>query len=192
MVNKLKVLERRIATRYTEDGFWDMYLGLVALAFGLSILLDVSYLTAVMVAIGFALQRTGKSLVTFPRIGYIKLRQARKRGMASILSGVLILGLMIFMLFMLGDGNALRSFVIKNMLFFIAFIWGGAVAMAALSLNVKRFYFYALLIFSAVILSDLIGSLGLNLTVAGGLIILAGVVVMLRFIRIYPIASDQD
>jgi len=192
MVSDLKVLERRIATRYMEDGFWDIYLGLMALAFGLTILLDVSYLTGVMVAVGFALQRTGKSLVTFPRIGYIKLRQARKTGMVSILSGVLILGLMIFMLFMLGDDNPLRAFVIQNMLFFIAFIWGGAVALAALSLNVRRFYFYSLLIFSAVIFSDLVGSLGLNLALAGGLIILAGLVVMLRFIRKYPIVSDQD
>jgi len=192
MVSDLKVLERRVATRYMEDGFWDMYLGLMALAFGLTILLDVSYLTGVMVAVGFALQRTGKSLVTFPRIGYIKLRQARKTGMVSILSGVLILGLMIFMLFMLGDDNPLRAFVIQNMLFFIAFIWGGAVALAALSLNVRRFYFYSLLIFSAVIFSDLVGSLGLNLALAGGLIILAGLVVMLRFIRKYPIVSDQD
>ena len=192
MVSDLKVLERRIATRYMEDGFWDMYLGLMALAFGLTILLDVSYLTGVMVAVGFALQRTGKSLVTFPRIGYIKLRQARKTGMVSILSGVLILGLMIFMLFMLGDDNPLRAFVIQNMLFFIAFIWGGAVALAALSLNVRRFYFYSLLIFSAVIFSDLVGSLGLNLALAGGLIILAGLVVMLQFIRKYPIVSDQD
>ena len=192
MVSDLKVLERRVATRYMEDGFWDIYLGLMALAFGLTILLDVSYLTGVMVAVGFALQRTGKSLVTFPRIGYIKLRQARKTGMVSILSGVLILGLMIFMLFMLGDDNPLRAFVIQNMLFFIAFIWGGAVALAALSLNVRRFYFYSLLIFSAVIFSDFVGSLGLNLALAGGLIILAGLVVMLRFIRKYPIVSDQD
>ncbi len=192
MVSDLKILERRIATRYMEDGFWDMYLGLMALAFGLTILLDVSYLTGVMVAVGFALQRTGKSLVTFPRIGYIKLRQARKTGMVSILSGVLILGLMIFMLFMLGEDNPLRAFVIQNMLFFIAFIWGGAVALAALSLNVKRFYFYALLIFSAVIFSNLVGSLGLNLALAGGLIILAGLMVMLQFIRKYPIVSDQD
>lgn len=192
MVSDLKVLERRIATRYMEDGFWDMYLGLMALAFGLTILLDVSYLTGIMVAVGFALQRTGKGLVTFPRIGYIKLRQARKTGMVSILSGVLILGLMIFMLFMLGEDNPLRAFVLQNMLFFIAFIWGGAIALAALALNVRRFYFYALLIFSAVIFSDFVGSLGLNLALAGGLIILAGLVVMLQFIRKYPIVSDQD
>jgi len=192
MVHELKVLERRIATRYMEDGFWDMYLGLMALAFGLTIFLDVSYLTGVMVAIGYALQRIGKSLVTFPRIGYIKLRKARKSGMVALLSGVLVLGLMIFMLFMLGEENPVRAFVLQNMLFFIAFIWGGAIALAALSFNIKRFYVYALLIFFAVILSDLVGILGLNLIVAGVMIILAGLLVMLRFIRKHPIISGLD
>jgi len=192
MVHELKVLERRIATRYMEDGFWDMYLGLMALAFGLTIFLDVSYLTGVMVAIGYALQRIGKSLVTFPRIGYIKLRKARKSGMVALLSGVLVLGLMIFILFMLGEENPVRAFVLQNMLFFIAFIWGGAIALAALSFNIKRFYVYALLIFFAVILSDLVGILGLNLIVAGVMIILAGLLVMLRFIRKHPIISGLD
>jgi len=192
MVHELKVLERRIATRYMEDGFWDMYLGLMALAFGLTIFLDVSYLTGVMVAIGYALQRIGKSLVTFPRIGYIKLRKARKSGMVALLSGVLVLGLMIFMLFMLGEENPVRAFVLQNMLFFIAFIWGGAIALAALSFNIKRFYVYALLVFFAVILSDLVGILGLNLIVAGVMIILAGLLVMLRFIRKHPIISGLD
>jgi len=192
MVHELKVLERRIATRYMEDGFWDMYLGLMALAFGLTIFLDVSYLTGVMVAIGYALQRIGKSLVTYPRIGYIKLRKARKSGMVALLSGVLVLGLMIFMLFMLGEENPVRAFVLQNMLFFIAFIWGGAIALAALSFNIKRFYVYALLVFFAVILSDLVGILGLNLIVAGVMIILAGLLVMLRFIRKHPIISGLD
>jgi len=192
MTRELKVLERRMANRYMEDGFWDMYLGLMALAFGLTILLDISYLTGIVVAIGFALQRVGKSLVTFPRIGYIKLRHARKRNLASILSGVLMLGLMVFVLFIVGDENPIKTFVFQNMLIIMAVIWGGAIALAGFSLGVKRYYLYALLVFSAVIASDLVGNLGINLTISGTLIILTGVIVMVRFIQKYPIVMQQD
>ena len=192
MVDDLKVLEKRMANRYMEDGIWDMYLGVMALAFGLGILLDISYLAAIMVSIGFAFQSMAKNMVTFPRIGYIKLRKAKKRGMSAILTGVLVLGMMIFLVFMLGDENPLRSFVKDNMLFFIAAIWGGAIALAGISFHVRRYLAYALLVFAAVILSDWIGNLGLNLIVAGLLVMITGLVVMVRFIRKYPVVSRQD
>jgi hypothetical protein len=192
MVNKLKILERRIANQYMEDGLWDMYLGLMAFAFGLTILLDISYLAAIAVSIGFALQRLGKTLVTFPRIGYIRLRSAKKASVAAIFSAVLILGVMVFLLFMLGDENPVKTFVTNNKLLFLAVIWGGSIALAGLSLQVNRYYLYALLLFSAVIFSDLVGGLGLNLTITGLLIMLAGLIVMVRFIRKYPVVDQQD
>lgn len=192
MVDELKVLEKRMANRYMEDGIWDIYLGLMALAFGLSIFLDISYLAAIMVSIGFAFQSVAKNMVTFPRIGYIKLRQAKKRGMSAILTGVLVLGMMIFLVFMLGDENPVRLFVKENMLFFIASIWGGAIAAAGLSFHVRRYLVYALLVFFSVILSGQIGGLGLNLAFTGGMIVLAGLIIMVRFIQRYPIISQQD
>jgi len=192
MVDELKVLEKRMANRYMEDGTWDIYLGLMALAFGLGIFLDISYLAAIMVSIGFAFQSVAKNMVTFPRIGYIKLRQAKKRGMSAILTGVLVLGMMIFLVFMLGDENPVRSFVKDNMLFFIATIWGGAIAAAGLSFHVRRYLVYALLVFFSVILSGQIGDLGLNLAFSGGMIVLAGLIIMVRFIQRYPIISQQD
>jgi len=192
MVDELKILEKRMASRYMEDGIWDIYLGLMALAFGLSILLDINYLAAIMVSVGFAFQSVAKNMVTFPRIGYIKLRKAKKRGMSAVLTGVLFLGMMFFLVFMLGDENPVRSFVRDYMLFFIAAIWSGAIALAGLSFHVRRYFAYALLVFSAVILSEWMGNLGLNLIVAGLLVMIAGLFVMIRFIRKYPITPQQD
>jgi len=103
-----------------------------------------------------------------------------------------MLGLMIFTLFMVAEDNPIRTFVIQNMLIILAVIWGGAIALAGLSLRVKRYYLYALMVFSAVIASDLVGNLGINLTVSGALIMLAGVIVMVRFIQKYPIVMQQD
>lgn len=192
MVNKLKILEKQIANRYMEDGLWDMYLGLMAFAFGLTLLLDISYLAAIAVSIGFALQRLGKNLVTFPRIESIRLQRPRKAGVAAIFSAVLILGVMVFLLFMLGGENPVKTFVADNKLLFLAVIWGGSIALAGLSLQVKRYYLYALLIFYAVIFSDRLGGLGLDLTISGLLIMLTGLIVMVRFMRKYPIVDQQD
>ena len=71
-------------------------------------------------------------------------------------------------------------------------IWGGSIALAGLSLQVKRYYLYALLIFYAVIFSDRLGGLGLDLTISGLLIMLTGLIVMVRFMRKYPIVDQQD
>ena len=68
--NELKELERKIFLQYFEDGFWDMYIGLVLLAFGLAILLDISYLTGVFAPVGIYFLREGKSKIT-----YIKTRE---------------------------------------------------------------------------------------------------------------------
>lgn len=192
MVDELKILEKRMANRYMEDGIWDIYLGLMAFAFGFGIVLDISYLAAIMVSVGFAFQSIAKNMITFPRIGYIKLRKAKKRGMAAVLTGVLFLGMMIFLVFMLGDENPVRYFVRDRMLFFIAVIWGGAIALAGLSFHVRRYFAYALIVFGAVMMSEWMGSLGLNLIGAGLLVMIAGLFVMMRFIRKYPITPQQN
>lgn len=192
MVNELRQLEKKIAFRYLEDGFWDMYLGLMALSFGLTILLDINYLTAIMVSIGMALQSLGKSKITYPRIGYVKFKKRKKRAIASVFSGVFVLGLMIFALTMLGTSSRVYAFIQENMLLVIAVIWGGAIAVAGLTFNANRFYAYAAFIFFAVLLSDKVGGLGINLTLCGTAIMITGLVIMVRFIRKYPIIPPQE
>ena len=193
MVDKeLKDLERKIFLQYFEDGFWDMYIGLILLAFGLNILLDIGYLAGIFALVGIILLRGGKSKVTYTRIGYIKFRNTNKRNIASILVGVLVFGLSILFFLTNGQTHPFTDFLKNNMLLVIGTIWGGALALAAALLSVKRFFLYAVLVFIVFLISDLIGSLGLNLSVAGIAITTIGIMVMVHFIRKYPIIPDNE
>ena len=190
--NELKELERKIFLQYFEDGFWDMYIGLVLLAFGLAILLDISYLAGVFAPVGIIFLRGGKSKITYTRIGYIKFRNKNKRNIASILVGVFVFGLLIFLFLSNGQTHPFTDFLKNNMLLVIGTIWGGALALAAVFLSVKRFFLYAVLVFIVISISDLVGSLGLNLVVAGIAITVIGLLVLVQFIRKYPIIPDNE
>jgi len=190
--NELKELERKIFLQYFEDGFWDMYIGLVLLAFGLAILLDISYLAGVFAPVGIIFLREGKSKITYTRIGYIKFRNKNKRNIASILVGVFVFGLLIFLFLSSGQTHPFMDFLRNNMLLVIGTIWGGALALAAVFLNVKRFFLYAVLVFIVISISDLVGSLGLNLVVAGIAITVIGLLVLVQFIHKYPIIPNNE
>ena len=185
--NELKKLEQKIFLQYFEDGFWDIYIGLVLLAFGLTILLDIGYLAGVFAPIGIIFLRGGKSKITYTRIGYIKFRNTNKKNIGSILFGLLI-----FLFLSNGQTNPITDFLKNNMLLVSGAIWGGALALAAAFLSVKRFFLYAMLVFIVFSISDLVGSLGLNLVVAGITIAVIGLFVLVKFIRKYPIIPNNE
>jgi len=192
MVKELKQLEKMIANRFMEDGLWDMYIGVMAVSFGVTILSGLSYLTGIVAAIGFALHSYWKSRITYPRVGLIQLKHRKKRSVISIVSGVFLFGLLTFTMVTLNTENTLTVFLQDNLLLFIAMIWGGTVIIAGMTFNVTRFYVYGVVLFFSVFLSDLIGDLGLNLIISGTLVFISGLIVMLHFIRKYPVVKMRD
>lgn len=169
-----------------------MYLGLLLLSFGATILFDLGYLAGIVGSLGIFIPKIGKARVTYPRLGFIKFRKTRKKSMSFILLGILVLGVVLFFLFIGGQDSPLTQFLKKNILFVIASIWGGAIVFAAACLEVKRFFLYAVLVFLGIVLADWIGSLGINLLMVGLFLIIIGVVVMIQFIRRYPIIPDEE
>ena len=193
MVDKeLRELERKIFIRYFEDGFWDMYIGLLLFAFGLTITFEIGYLAGVFASLGFLIPRLGKSKVTYPRVGYIKFRNIRKKNVGMILLGVMILGAVLFFFLVGEQNNSITDFLRNNLLLVIALIWGGALAVAASILNIGRYFFYAVIIFIGFLISDRIGSLGINLITAGIVIFVIGLMILILFIRKYPLIPKPE
>ena len=184
---ELKTLERKIFLQYFEDGFWDIFIGLLLLLFGFTTLFDLGSFIGIFDSLCIFIPKIGKSKITYPRLGYIKFRNTRKRYMSIILLGVMVFGIVLFLLFAGRQDNSVTDFLRKNMLFVIASIFGGAMAMAAAFLEVKRFFLYAALVFFGIILANWVGSLGINLVVIGCLIIVIGLIVLIQFTRKYPI-----
>ena len=107
MKNELKKIESNIYMKYFGDGLWDIFIGLVFLNFGLGILLDLPYLAGITAPLAYMGIKQIKTKITVPRIGYIQFKQTRKRLVALILAGMLLLGMIFFTIFMMNRESPL-------------------------------------------------------------------------------------
>lgn len=189
--NELKKMERNLLLRYFEDGLVDIYIGYILVVFGAFILLDIASLTGAFAALGFFIPKILKNRYTYPRRGYIKLKNERRSYVGYILLGVFLLAVFIFFLFSSNTSNWMVEILKDNMLIVVATIWSGALALVALVMRVTRFYVYAVGIFFTILMTIWVGSMGLNLLVLGLLIILSGVLILRQFIRRYPIIQEN-
>jgi|GEM_PF-727846 len=191
----LRAIEKRAWLRTFEHGMWDVGIGSIFLLFGLSIITEFPALAAIWVASFYpALRQTGRKLVV-PRVGQAQFRGRRKRAMANttwILTGVAVMGLGTF-LFMFWQSSAAETpawveWITQHFVIFIGLIWGGALAVSAWILHFPRLYAYGALMFGSLLVTDLIEGyhLGISLTIVGGIILVTGLLLLLRFIRKYP------
>ena len=81
--------------------------------------------------------------------------------------------------------------------YFLTF-FGGMIAVlilvAAFLVSVKRFYAYAVLVFFAFFLASILRSEDMEvmpITAVGGLILLSGVVILIRFLRNNPLPKEE-
>ena len=162
------------------------------MSFGFLIVFDMGYLAGIFGPLGILIPRYGKTVFTYPRIGYIQFKQRRKRNISLILLGVMILGVVLFFFLMGGKDNSITDFLKKNMLVVIAAIWGGALALAGIILDVKRFMIFGALVFVFILAANWVGSLGLNLISVGILLIFIGLYTLYRFIKKYPVIENEE
>lgn len=202
MENKhsLQGIEHRSWQRVFEDGIWDIAIGLTLLTFGVSILIDFAPSAAILVAVMIPALRQVKRRLTEPRIGRVRFAPHRKRQLGRIpllLAGLLVAGLGVFAVLSWGLQNELPSWVqaIRNhFVLVIGAIWSGALSLGGLFLGCRRLHAYAAILFGSLIAVDLTPGfqLGWALIGVGSAIIIAGLVLALRFVRKYPRIEDQE
>lgn len=204
----LKKLEKKAFRSTFQDGLLDMFVGVVILAFALIPLLDrlgdfwssVAFLPAYGLAwLGF---RAGKNGITLPRMGRIKPAAERKAMLSKVLA---IIALAVGMVAALGlavialqQANApLADWLFPGLL--------GLLALAGFSagahfLDLPRFYGYGILVGLAAPVGEILyrragaSHHGWPITfgIAGGTIFVAGVVMLLRFLRAYPVVRESE
>lgn len=214
----LKELERKAFRSTFQDGVWDIFLGLLLLNMGGGTLLGGSQMSPLwsmviltvfvgIVLLGFW---AGKKFITTPRIGSVefgaqrkgKLRRVRLVLFLSVLMGVLML------LWGVGSSIGLLPYLAAE-LPIAAYVWAVqcvvVFGVAAYFMDVTRFYLYGVLYalpFPLGILlaqnTDLTGAYSMALTFGstGGIMVLVGVVLFIRFVRRYPkpaqVGLDQN
>ena len=197
----LKDLEQKVFRSYFKDGLWDIYGALILLGFSLSIVTDWDYLMLVFAVVAVVLLVFRRRIVV-PRLGQVKfLSERQTKTKRSILIAMvtltftMLLGVVFFVLF---STNSMPRWLDIWMgdYFFTAFgsVLAILVAAAAYVVGVWRYYIYAALTFVAYVIANTLrpnDMEGIPILIAGGIILISGVVILVRFLRKYPLPPQE-
>ena len=189
-----KKLQQRTYASFHQDGLIDMIIGWAIIGFGINMALDSSaFLFLGWLPIVFYVPI--KNRVTVPRIGYVKFSSSNSLILGIVLAVLLILLLGIFILLFAGP-NLIPVQISEWFSEYYLLLFGGLLGLGftgvALATGITRFYAYAVMVVLIIA-----GGIWLNVPEAGyviaaGLLIgVVGIILMVRFLRRYPMANES-
>jgi hypothetical protein len=203
--NTLREIEKKTYMSYHQDGLIDIVIGLYALALGLGIIIDriwelsfASIMPAIVIVIVLPIWIQAKRKITMPRIGYVNIGRRGSNKLFALLLGLAVAGLGVFFLFTMVTFESGRPEWIETILFQYGMIWiglGSAViaSLFAYTMGLKRLHGYGLLTL-ALFTSGYFLSFPFEylLLVIGSVIVASGAVLLVRFIRKYPLPKGAQ
>lgn len=189
----LKRIERKAYMSYQQDGLWDIFLGMILLSWGISMGSAVAGLAGVWIVGIFPLFLAAKRVITLPRLGYAefpRVRQARTR-MLILFTITLFLGLLVMLVWTRGGSSGLREWLRSYFeIIFGTMVAGILCVLAAIHL-IKRLYVYAVLVFLAFAGAHWLDfHLKFSFMASGGIAVLSGLMILIRFLRNYPLPEN--
>jgi hypothetical protein len=207
----LKDIERKAFRSTYQDGLWDVYLGLIVVCMSVFVYRPADgysaaniLLAILMVAAARALFWAGKKYVTLPRMGQVRFGAARRRRKATLaifLAALVALQTAVVGLTALAwidptTGAWVNSFFATRSAMDLAvavlgalFVGTGMLLMAFFS-DFARGYYIALLMSLAVFLMVYVNQPVFPI-ILGGLIVLHGLALFVRFLRAYPLPREE-
>jgi hypothetical protein len=189
----MKEIERKAYLSYSEDGLVDIAIGMVILLWGVFLIVEPSGLIGLLGLLAFAIWYLGKRFITIPRIGMIKPSQKMERRFKNLGIFLVILGAIAF-------GGILTGRIIGYpfssgySLGILGLVLAGGISVLAYLLNAARLYVYAVLLFVAFAGGEILSAnittfeaFALSVILGGAIILFSGLVVLLRFLRKYPL-----
>lgn len=196
-----------------EDGFWDLLLGIITLLLSIypltrerfgpewNVVLFLSLLALMVVA-----QLVLRYLVSVPRIGHVVPRRSPKMLLVVILTvAAVLITFGLLLLTLLGPGaeptsslpaevSVGRSYMVE---FIVLFIMGGLFSLMAYFFKVTRLYFYGWMLGLAYLASVYMEhnagwTFLIPTAIAASLILLVGFVLLVRFLRKYPVRVEAS
>jgi hypothetical protein len=189
-----KKLQQRAYASYHQDGLIDIIIGWAIIGFGLNMALDnsafffISWLPIILYV-------PIKNRVTVPRIGYVKFSASNSLILGIALAVLMVFLLGIFILLIVGPDlipPQISEWFREYYLLLFGSILGLGFAGVALATGITRFYAYA-----AMLVLVFAGGVWLNIPepiyviTAGVLIGAVGIILMVRFLRRYPILAED-
>ncbi len=202
--SSLKEIEKKTYMSYHQDGLIDIFVGVYILLFGSGILLksvtDFStwfVIPAIFPAIMVPIWISAKKQITMPRIGYVKFRSGGANKLTVIFVGLLVSGLGVFMAFTFASttqawASALRDLIVSYSMIIIGIGAATISSLFAYTMGLKRLYAYGLLSLVLFLTGHFITIPFEYLLLTIGLaIIINGFVLLMQFIRKYPITQGD-
>jgi len=198
----LKTIEKKAYLSYHQDGLMGLFVGLGILGFGIGMAADAtSYLGGLLPAILFSLWAAAKKAITVPRVGLVRFGPERririkkeKRFFMIFFTITMLAGVGVFFVY---EGRAglpsnLRSWLSEFVMAPMGLI--GAISFCVLAYwkQITRYYIYAALLLVAVFVGPLLDiSPPVYVSAAGGVILLCGLAMLIRFLRSYPLVTEE-
>ena len=188
----MKEIERQVYLSYSEDGLVDIAIGSVITTWGLMLTQKPTGLIGLIGLLGLGIWYIGKRLITIPRIGVIDPHPKMERRLTNLAIFLVVLGLLVFagVVLTLSNGSSLIS---DFSLTIVGLVIAGGVALLAYMLNASRIYIYSIVLFASFAAGELLtrsitsfDAFALSVIIGGGLILLSGLIVLVRFMRKYP------
>jgi len=200
----LREIEKKTYMSYHQDGLIDIFVGVYVLLFGFGILLmtvaDLSTwftIPAIFVVIMLPLWISVKKRVTIPRIGYVKFGVRGANKLMAIFIGLMVAGLGTFAVFTFASSQGwaltLRNLIVSNSMIIIGISAATISGLFAYTMGLKRLYAYGLLTLALFFTGHFITIPFEYLLLTIGLaIIINGFVILMQFIRKYPLPQGDD
>jgi len=207
----LKEIERKAYRSTYQDGLWDIYYGLIVVGMSIFIYHPAEgysamniILSLLIISLAYGLFWAGKKYITLPRMGQVhfgEIRKQKKRTLAIIM-GIFVLILIVLVgLTTLGWMNPQASSDVKGALavhnsellvvaLIGSLILGTSMIVVAYYSDFPRGYYIALMMAMAVFLMIYLNK-PIYPILIGGLIILPGVVLFIRFLKMYPLPREE-
>jgi len=188
----MKEIERQVYLSYSEDGLVDIAIGVVITAWGLMLTQQPTGLIGLLGLLGLGIWYFGKRLITIPRIGVIEPSRKMERRLSNLAVFLVALGLIILVGILIS--RAVGGLGISDYsLAFLGIVLAAGVALLAYLLNAARLYGYALILLVSFAGGEILAksittfdAFALSVIVGGGLILISGLIILVRFMRKYP------
>jgi hypothetical protein len=191
-INKNSTFQKQLYLFYTEDGLIDLAIGSVILLFGVLLLVDLSWVIAVIELIPLLLWFLAKERITRNRTGIINPSPSMKKRFSTFYITLIAFGLLILILLVLSISTDLDK-VNHYPLSMFGLILAMGVSGLALMLQTNRFFIHAAILFIAMSMGEIINPLFPNIDTflfavisAGALILIIGSFTFIRFLKKYP------
>lgn len=184
-------LESRSYRLSVDHGLLDLLIGAVLVAFGLMLHADLDYMPAIVFLVAATAYPRARQRLIEPRIGHVRLRtdrrarlKARRRltllALVAIVFGVLAMR----SLGWIDYPDSTRPLVVTGCLAL-------PLALAAWLFEIRRWFAYAVVVLVGGVIEWRFGlAYGASWYFSGGLVVVAGLGLVLRFIRDHP-ADDR-